>query len=298
MVIGISGKAGSGKNLVAGIWQYLTIYEGNVGKVLKAVTEDNWDSLSKKEREEKSGWQEKLFAYKLKEIVCTLTGCTMENLESQEFKFSKLPKEWEVVKLIKEDGTWFVKTIKEFEKEYSAKNIFDECESMSKLKDLNVVKFERFIPTYREFLQIIGTDLFRTFIHPNTWVISTMSDYKPTTFKWNDGNYMQYCKFCNKEFTGCKHQMVCEDCCETVKLYPNWIVTDARFINECEAILNTDDNILIRVNRKNNTSNNSTHASEIELDSYDRFHYIIDNNGTIEELINKVRNIMIEKGIF
>lgn len=297
MIVGISGKAGSGKNLAAEIWQYLIIYEGEIEQVLKAVTKDDFTSLTKKEREEKSLWREKLFAYKLKEIVCTLTGCTMENLESQEFKLTKLSKEWEVIKLIKEDGTWFVKTIKDFETEFSANNIFDECETISKLKDLGVVKFEKFIPTYREFLQIIGTDLFRTFIHPNTWVISTMSDYKPTTFKWNDGNYMQYCKYCKKEFTGCKYQMVCKDCCETIKIYPNWIITDARFINECEAVLNTDDNILIRVNRKNNTSNNSTHASEVELDNYERFHYVIDNNGTIKDLVEKIKQIMMEKSV-
>lgn len=65
----------------------------------------------------------------------------------------------------------------------------------------------------------------------------------------------------------------------------SYIITDVRFINEAEAVKNRLNATLIRVNRD---SVKMDHSSETELDNYDRFDIVIDNNGTIEELINKV----------
>jgi hypothetical protein len=60
MIIGISGKKGSGKSTVASM-------------------------LSKE-----LGWPVTAFANKLKEITCALSGCTMEQLEDYDFKENKL----------------------------------------------------------------------------------------------------------------------------------------------------------------------------------------------------------------
>ena len=68
----------------------------------------------------------------------------------------------------------------------------------------------------------------------------------------------------------------------------NWIVTDVRYQNEADHIKNKGG-ILIRVNR--NTHNNDNHKSEIDLDDYNKFDFIIDNNGSVEELIKKVIEI-------
>lgn len=68
----------------------------------------------------------------------------------------------------------------------------------------------------------------------------------------------------------------------------NWIVTDVRYQNEADHIKNKGG-ILIRVNR--DTHNNDNHKSEIDLDDYNKFDFIIDNNGSVEELIKKVIEI-------
>lgn len=64
----------------------------------------------------------------------------------------------------------------------------------------------------------------------------------------------------------------------------NYIITDVRFINEAEACLKNKAT-LIRITRNVNQMN---HASETELDNYESFDYIIENNGSLEDLINKV----------
>lgn len=66
MLIGISGKLGSGKD--------------TVGQMIQA--------------EARGYWEIKKYAKKLKQITCILTGCSMQELESQEFKDSLLSPEW------------------------------------------------------------------------------------------------------------------------------------------------------------------------------------------------------------
>ena len=68
----------------------------------------------------------------------------------------------------------------------------------------------------------------------------------------------------------------------------NYIITDLRFKNEAEAIKDRLEGKLIRVNRDSVVM---PHDSETELDDYDKFDIVIDNNGTIDDLINKVINL-------
>ena len=78
---------------------------------------------------------------------------------------------------------------------------------------------------------------------------------------------------------------------EKVK-FPNWIITDTRFPNEIKAVKNKDG-ICIRIFRTNSElQNKPEHESETALDSYNDWDYIIDNNGSIDELINSVRRIL------
>lgn len=74
----------------------------------------------------------------------------------------------------------------------------------------------------------------------------------------------------------------------------NWVVTDVRFPNEAEAIRERGG-ILIRLNR--NIGSTSTHPSETALDNYGHFDYILDNNGTLEELEARVKSILQERNI-
>ena len=121
-------------------------------------------------------------------------------------------------------------------------------------------------------MQYVGTNLLRNQLHPEIWVNSLMSEYKA---KWVP--------------TG---DSVAEEDVSLEKKYPNWIITDMRFPNELEAVKKRGG-ITIRVNRNLEESKNQ-HESETELDNAE-FDYVIDNNGTIEELIEKVREILIKE---
>lgn len=111
--------------------------------------------------------------------------------------------------------------------------------------------------TIRQLLQKFGTEVGRN-ISPNLWVDALMNDY----IKAKLDGYEE-----------------------------DWIVTDVRFENEAEAI-RENGGILIRLNR--NTGFNDQHSSETALDNYKNFDLVIDNNGTIDELIDKVYNFMKE----
>lgn len=76
--------------------------------------------------------------------------------------------------------------------------------------------------------------------------------------------------------------------------YCYWVVTDVRFPNEADAIRERGG-ILIRLNR--NTGKSSNHPSETALDDYPHFDYVIDNNGTIGDLTDRVRSILKAQNI-
>ena len=75
--------------------------------------------------------------------------------------------------------------------------------------------------------------------------------------------------------------------------YLNWIITDLRFPNELERI-KAEKGFTIRVYR-NNVANteHSELESETALNDY-KLTYTIYNNGSIDELIQKLRTILIK----
>lgn len=75
------------------------------------------------------------------------------------------------------------------------------------------------------------------------------------------------------------------------EIHENWIISDVRYLNEAETIKQLGG-YLIRVNR--NVTESSSHKSEIDLDNFNNFDIVIDNNKTLEELFNKVKNIANE----
>ena len=123
-------------------------------------------------------------------------------------------------------------------------------------------------PTFRMLLQQIGTDLFRNKLHPQIWVNALM------------GKYMIPEYYSNNELR--RH------------VPQKWIISDVRFNNEAKAIKDRGG-ILIKINR--NTGIQSTHLSETELDSYTDWNYEIDNNGSITDLINQVKQILLKEKI-
>ena len=258
MIIGISGKIGSGKDTVGEIIRYLISYQINGG---------NWsypDGFKLNIQYTESKWEIKKFADKLKDIVCLLIGCTREQLEDQEFKSTPLGKEWDKY-IVHSDGV---------------PQVVSSGYYYSTHKTKEIVK-----TTPRLLLQLLGTECGRDIIHPNIWVNALFADYDPgyTISPLDVDNQAP----------------------------DNWIITDMRFPNELKAVKDRDG-ISIRVERDLNCSlcngagcthcyngkvqNQGNHESETALDNA-KFDYTIDNNNTIEDLIEKVKEILIKEKI-
>jgi hypothetical protein len=69
------------------------------------------------------------------------------------------------------------------------------------------------------------------------------------------------------------------------------VIPDVRYKNEAD-IINTLGGHLLRVNRMNGHTTDS-HPSEIDLDDY-KFQHVIQNDGTLDDLMNKTRSTIIK----
>lgn len=123
--------------------------------------------------------------------------------------------------------------------------------------------------TVREFLQRLGTEAMRVGLHTNVWVNALFADYKWYVKSWDE---------LGTEIDGA---------------YPNWVITDMRFPNEMEAVVEKGG-ITIRVVRPGTVTGD--HPSETALDDA-AFDYEIINDGSMEELVSKVRSILVAEHI-
>jgi hypothetical protein len=258
MIISISGRIGSGKDTVGSIVQaFLDFPKANNGNILR-MSESGIDNPTSKIKK---------WAGKLKDITCVLLNCTREDLEDSDFKNKELGEEW-----------WF----------------FAETENHNKIsylenKGVLAGKFPIFKLTPRLLLQLLGTDCGRNIIHPNIWVNALMSEYFCEDCGWKENNKGTI------------------DACSGLHKLPNWIITDTRFPNELQAV-ESKKGLNIRVKRPDVITNSVTgkafpikvhkkeHESETALDNA-KFDYTINNNSSIEELIEKVKQILITEKI-
>jgi deoxyadenosine/deoxycytidine kinase len=274
MIIGISGKIGSGKDTVGKIIQYLT------SRSYQDIGKESFENFNKRVTQFKGNdnqrWKIHKFADKLKDIVCLLIGCTREQLEDQDFKNKELSEEWNKYQIYnwgKPQNIWFC-----LEKE-----ALDYVKLPIKSNSQTSLSYVKETLTPRYLLQNIGTDLFRNELHQNIWVNALMNDYYYENGITEDGNNI----------------IVTEH---------NWIITDCRFENELRAIKDRGG-ISIRVNReikhqiealKGSTNipkgyfPTYQHESEIALDNA-VFDYVIDNDSDINSLIEKVKEILIKE---
>lgn len=241
-LIALSGRAGSGKDTVGSIIQYLTAEDSSencIKRIRGGLPIDGYHN---------SPYEIKKFAGKLKTIAALLSGVNIEDFEDQEFKKQRMTADWGM--------------------------------------------------TYREFLQRLGTEAMRDGLHEEVWVNALFADYRMTPPKFKDLKEGEH--IFTKEFT-----------------YPKWIITDMRFPNEMESVKDREG-ITIRVNRRfmnftlpdygkisvergiltgeEHLQLEKPHPSETALDDAE-FDYVIENDGSIEELIEKVRDILIKEQV-
>jgi hypothetical protein len=128
------------------------------------------------------------------------------------------------------------------------------------------------IMTIRMFLQKLGTEAMRDGLHTNVWVNALFADYKTSSIvEEKRGDNLVWSR----------------------DVYPNWIITDMRFPNEMKAVVEKNG-ITIRVNRPGISL--LDHPSETSLDTAE-FDYTIVNDSTIEDLVIKVREILVKEKI-
>lgn len=164
--------------------------------------------------------------------------------------------------------------VKKFENQEFKKSLLGDEWGTVKENPLNSIPvFEdvqfNHLMSVRELLQKLGTEAMRDGLHENVWVNALFADYKPKCTPKDAFN----------------------------KDLPNWIITDMRFPNEMEAVVKKGG-ITIRVVRNQIRTGNLIleHPSETALDGH-TMHYEIINDGTIEDLIEKVKEILIKENI-
>jgi hypothetical protein len=71
------------------------------------------------------------------------------------------------------------------------------------------------------------------------------------------------------------------------------LITDCRFPIELEIFSNLNDYELVTIRLERNLpTNNNQHESETALDNWTSWNYVVDNNGTTEDLKNSAKNII------
>jgi len=216
----------------------------------------------------KEDWQIKKYSDKLKDIVCILIGCTREQLEDQEFKETPLGKEWTKWGIVRPNGKRVIDIQSSYEKAFERKKTV--WQDGSTIKEIQL--------TPRMILQLIGTEGGRDLIHPDIWVNALYSEYV------SEGERLGFTKYDARDIK------------EGFAKKPNWIITDSRFPNDVKRTREMGG-VLVRVNRAECEGRKNEHFSETALDNFDEWDHVIENNGTIKELIEQVRTILEEEGI-
>jgi hypothetical protein len=300
-LIGISGKLGSGKDTVGKIIQYLTCEPPSIKdpqNCIRFITAapdtpeyENLNACSK--------FEIKKYADKLKDMTCLLLGCTREQLEDQDFKNTVLPEMWDKYAVEFNDKIEYIGS------QEDANKVFDHYVLNLKI-DSGRIKVKKIHLTPRLVLQQLGTDCGRDIIHTNIWVNSLFADYKHV---WNDpdpipGN--DYNITYRKDYPNTEEALIHYGGGSEAHVFikeieaSHWVITDMRFENELEGI-KARGGITIRVNRDTGvqwtTSDGANeHPSETALDNAE-FDYVINNDGSLEDLILSVAEILKKEGV-
>lgn len=128
--------------------------------------------------------------------------------------------------------------------------------------------FKEWGMTGREMLQKIGTDCMREHLHKDVWVKGLFVDYFPGG-DWRQIGEIGHIRGPNE--------------------YPNWIITDVRFLNEAEAIQKRQGIVLKLLK---NWDNPDQHQSEKEVEEIKADFVINNTSQSLRETQDEVKNFL------
>jgi len=274
-LIGIIGYKQVGKDTVGKIIQYLTSSE-EYFKYIRLGIENEEDVITGNNVVRGSSYEIKQFSTKIKQFLSSITGIPLGDFEKEEVKNMKLGEEWfkKVWHISSKDN----KALETFPSKEEAETFLPHWEET--YGQSVFIEDENVQLTIRQALQVIGTDLFRFQFHPNTWVNALMADYKDT--RWIskvEYDFLTTGKF-NEE--------------DDKPRYPSWLITDVRFPNEIASIKDRRG-LIIKILRPGYEGDK--HVSETALNEFKGHDYFIINNGSIKQLIGKVRQLLKKEKI-
>lgn len=280
--LAVSGKLGSGKDLITSIIQMATCED-------REIVEEFYETPLKTLREYAgvfeplSRFENRKFADQLKHIVAGLLGITVRQMDDRAYKEAELGEEWWYYNI---DGETIA---------YSETKHFS-AEDREKLSSF-LVKL-----TPRKLQQLIGTEGGRKLIHPNIWINATFNKCKLNENGERPSWIISDVRFKSErkaveERGGIVIRVI------RYKLLSEWLedyAIDLSFMEEYENLKMSDVDFLAFFNELDNdilkdVSEKLNHASETELDNA-TFKYVIHNDCCVEELVNRVREILLTEG--
>lgn len=281
-LIAISGKMGSGKDLVTQIIQMLTFPDT---EIVEEFFENPQRTLNDYTGiiEMGSVYKNKKFADKVKLIVSEILGVTVRKLEDREFKNTPLSKQW-----------WYY-DINGAKISYNTTDYTPEerVELASFLVKL----------TPRKLFQLVGTEGGRDIIHPDVWVNATLNSYVVNDEGQLPSWVISDLRFENeyqaiKALGGITIRMV------RYKTFSEWLDTYSITIvdmDDYENVGMSDIEFLEFINEYDSELHDDikdmlNHESEISLDNAEH-DYVIHNSGTLVELVENIREILNEAGV-
>jgi hypothetical protein len=277
-IIGLSGKIGSGKDLVTTCIQLMTCSDDEIRTAFYENPEKAILFYGGGAAELASDFRNVKFAGKLKFIVAELLGVTVRKLEDKTYINTPLSEDW-----------WYY-LINGKKVAYNAPELTEENrETFAN----NLVKL-----TPRKLMQVVGTDAGREVIHPTIWVNATLNIYKGSD-KWlisdvrfpneaepiilGGGNVIRIIRYKKLSEWLESYGIELEDFGD----YDDLKISDIDFTNFVNTL---EGESFDEVKEKLN------HESETALEGYE-FKYTLHNSGTIMELVMKLQDILLELGI-
>lgn len=158
--------------------------------------------------------------------------------------------------------------------------------SLERMSRFFTFRFAEFLKDSAAAILDCGRERFEDINFKNSEISWILEDGKPITVR----RFMQrFGTALRREFS----EYFWADSILRYRSLGNMIIPDLRYKTELEAIKNKDsENIIIRVNRPGVQL--MDHSSETELDDYKDWDYVIENDGTLNDLLYKVKGFCKE----